>query len=210
MSVRNPSSRSRSIRRSIRTQRSEDTISNSLNSYSISDPERLVYIFKNRTNEIIFFFLNAGFFSRFYEDGDRARNSKRSVPKSLHIPSQYPETEITPQKLQEQQQSLDGSNQYDKLFFLFLCFLCNIDKLYPKTDYNRNKEEKVGQDKPEKKPSTAARFARSIGMKRNEKETKLQNGDTAGRNTQTSPAIMPHHAVSRNLTKMQSLDLHFA
>jgi len=144
MSVRNPSSRSRSIRRSIRTQRSEDTISNSLNSYSISDPER------------------------FYEDGDRARNSKRSVPKSLHIPSQYPETEITPQKLQEQQQSLDGSNQ--------------------------NKEEKVGQDKPEKKPSTAARFARSIGMKRNEKETKLQNGDTAGRNTQTSPAIMPHHA----------------
>ena len=105
---------------------------------------------------------------------------------------------------------MDGSNQYDKLFFLFLCFLCNIDKVYPKTDYNRNKEEKVGQDKPEKKPSTAARFARSIGMKRNEKETKLQNGDTAGRNTQTSPAIMPHHAVSRNLTKMQSLDLHFA
>ena len=86
-------------------------------------------------------------------------------------------------------------------FFLFLCFLFNIDKLYPKTDYNRNKEEKVGQDKPEKKPSTAARFARSIGMKRNEKETKLQNGDTAGRNTQTSPAIMPHHAVSRNLIK---------
>ena len=88
--------------------------------------------------------------------------------------------------------------------FLLLCFLCsNIDKLYPKTDYyNRNKEEKVGQDKPEKKPSTAARFARSIGMKRNEKETKLQNGDTgAGRNTQTSPAIMPHHAVSRNLIK---------
>ena len=74
--------------------------------------------------------------------------------------------------------------------------------MYPKTDYtNRNKEEKVGQDKPEKKPSTAARFARSIGMKRNEKETKLQNGDTAGRNTQTSPAIMPHHTVSLNLIK---------
>ena len=77
--------------------------------------------------------------------------------------------------------------------------------MYPKTDYtNRNnKEEKVGQDKPEKKPSTAARFARSIGMKRNEKETKLQNGETgAGRNTtQTTPAIMPHQAVSRNLIK---------
>ena len=65
MSVRNPSSRSRSIRRSIRTQRSEDTISNSLNSYSISDPERLVYIFKNCTNKIVYFFLMPDFFPDF-------------------------------------------------------------------------------------------------------------------------------------------------
>merc|ERR1739848_121225 len=56
-SVRNPHSRSRSIRRSIRTQRSEDTISNSLNSCSISDPERM------------------------YEDGEYARaRAKRSIP----------------------------------------------------------------------------------------------------------------------------------
>ena len=74
--------------------------------------------------------------------------------------------------------------------------LLNSDKLYPENDY-RNKEEKVGQDKPEKKPSTAARFARSIGMKRNEKETKLQNGDAPS----TAPVIMQHHTVSRNSPK---------
>lgn len=152
MSVRNPSSRSRSIRRSIRTQRSEDTISNSLNSYSISDPERLVYIFKNRTNKIIFFFLNAGFFSRFYEDGDRARNSKRSVPKSLHIPSQYPETEITPQKLQEQQQSLDGSNQYDKLFFFFYAFSVILINCILKPIIIGIRKKKLGKTNPRKSP----------------------------------------------------------
>ena len=209
MSVRNPSSRSRSIRRSIRTQRSEDTISNSLNSYSISDPERLVYIFKNRTNKIIFFFLMPDFFPDFMRTA-----TEHVIPKDP-----YPNRYIFHHNIRKRKLHPKNCRSNNKVwmvpisminFFLFLCFLCNIDKLYPKTDYNRNKEEKVGQDKPEKKPSTAARFARSIGMKRNEKETKLQNGDTAGRNTQTSPAIMPHHAVSRNLTKMQSLDFHFA
>lgn len=40
MSVRHSSSRGRSVRRSQRTSRSADTISDSLNSYSISDPDR--------------------------------------------------------------------------------------------------------------------------------------------------------------------------
>ncbi len=40
MSMRQPTIRSRSVRRSIRTQRSADTISDSINSYSVSDADR--------------------------------------------------------------------------------------------------------------------------------------------------------------------------
>lgn len=89
MSVRNPHSRSRSVRRSIRTQRSADTISDSLNSYSISDPDRY---FADSTMFDPLMSLKYTLTFRFYEDGiadgvgglQRNRPSKRSLPRSLN------------------------------------------------------------------------------------------------------------------------------